>query len=174
MNTIHSPLFVAVTLLAMQIALAQKPPEPLLHTIVVNASVTQVWKAFTTRDGIESWMAASASVELRVGGLMRTSYVKLDDLDSGAAIHNRILSFDPERMISLQCVRTPEKFPFKAAIAKAWTNIYFESVGENKTRVTSRMLGFDNTPESVQCRNFFVQGNQIELDALTKHFGKSK
>jgi uncharacterized protein YndB with AHSA1/START domain len=174
MNTLTSHLLITAPLLALHLSHIQKPADPVVHSIVVNAPVSTVWKAYTTGEGMQSWMAASASVDLRVGGLIRTSYEKTDDLNAGGAIHNRILSFDPERMISIQCVRTPEKFPFKSAIARAWTNLYFESVGENKTKVTSRMLGFDDSAESVQCRNFFVQGNQIEMDELAKKFGKAK
>ncbi len=146
--------------------------QPLVHTAVVPAPVSEVWKAYTTTKGITSWMVAAGTIDLKVGGLMRTSYTAGSDLKGPDVIENKILSFDPERMVSIQCVRTPARFPFEAAIKKVWTNLYFESAGEGQTKVTCRMLGFDGSNDSTQMRLFFMKGNQSELDGLVKHFAK--
>jgi uncharacterized protein YndB with AHSA1/START domain len=39
---------------------------------VVSAPVSEVWKAWTTSEGLKSWLAPHADIELRIGGLMRT------------------------------------------------------------------------------------------------------
>lgn len=145
--------------------------EPLTHTAIVHAPVKEVWKAFTTTEGIKSWMVASGVVDLRVGGYLRTSYQPNSKLDGPDVIENRILAFDPERMLTIQNVRAPEKFPLKKAIEKVWTVIYFDAMGD-KTRVTTRMIGFDGSKDSTSLRRFFLDGNQQELDALVKRFAK--
>ena len=44
--------------------------------IVVDASVEQVWQAWTTRAGIVSFFARDASVEARVGGRSRSMWIR--------------------------------------------------------------------------------------------------
>jgi uncharacterized protein YndB with AHSA1/START domain len=146
--------------------------QPLVHFANVKAPVKDVWDAYTTTNGIKSWMVAEGTIDLKLGGLMRTSYTAGSDLTGKDVIENKIISFDPERMLTIQTVRFPEGFPFKTAITKVWTVLYFESMGTKVTKVTCRMLGWDGTDESTQMRKFFMRGNQQELDELQKHFGK--
>jgi uncharacterized protein YndB with AHSA1/START domain len=83
------------------------PPDMVVTDAVVNAPLSQVWDAFTTKAGMESWMVANADIEARVGGRMRTSYRKGADLDGDTAIHHSILSIDPGRMLSYRTVKSP-------------------------------------------------------------------
>ncbi|MCE9557346.1 MAG: SRPBCC domain-containing protein [Armatimonadetes bacterium] len=145
---------------------------PLVHFATVDAPLKDVWNAYTTTEGIKSWMVAEGTIDLKIGGLMRTSYTPGSKLNGPDVIENKIICFDPERLVSLQTVRTPESFPFKKAIAGVWTNLYFEAVGPKQTKVTCRTLGFDGSQESTSLRLFFNRGNQQELDELVKHFSK--
>jgi uncharacterized protein YndB with AHSA1/START domain len=146
---------------------------PVVHSIVVDASASEVWKAWTTSEGAASWMVAQADIDLRIGGLMRTHYDKTGKLGDAGTIENQILSFDPERMLSIRTVKTPERFPFKKAIQSMWTVIYLEPVEAHKTRVTVRSLGFAADVESQQMRAFFDRGNKITVDALAARFRES-
>jgi uncharacterized protein YndB with AHSA1/START domain len=144
--------------------------DPITTEAVVNAPVDQVWKAWTTADGIQTWMVARTDIDLRPGGLWRTSYTRDADLDGDAAIHHRILVVDPGRMLAFQTVKTPKTFPFPTAIRKTWTIVYFDSADGGRTVVTVRMLGYDEDEESQKMRAFFVNGNKATLDALVKTF----
>lgn len=146
--------------------------QPLVVYDTVNAPPKEVWKAYATTEGIKSWMVAEGTIDLRIGGLMRTSYTKGSDLKGPDVIENKIISFDPERMLAMQCVRTPNNFPFKKAILDVWTVLYFDAVGTDKTKVTCRTIGFDGTQESTNLRLFFMRGNKMEMDELVKHFAK--
>ena len=137
---------------------------------VVNAPVSRVWEAFTTKTGMESWLVANGDIDPRVGGKMRTSYRKGADLDGDTAIHQTILSVDPERMLSYRTVKSPAGFPFAAVIGQTWTVIYFEPLDAGRTKVTVKMLGYSNDAESQQMRAFFDVGNKATLDALVKRF----
>jgi uncharacterized protein YndB with AHSA1/START domain len=137
---------------------------------VVDAPVSRVWEAFTTKAGMESWMVASGDIDPRVGGRMRTSYRKGADLEGDTAIHQTILSIDPERMLSYRTVKSPAGFPFAATIGQTWTVIYFEPLDARRTKVTVKMLGYANDAESQKMRAFFEGGNKATLDALVKRF----
>ena len=117
-------------------------------------------------------MVAKTSIDLSVGATWRTSYSKDSTLDDDAAIHQSILAYDPGRMFSFRTIKVPKGFAFPNAIAKTWTVIYLELVGERQTKVTVRMLGFTDDEESQKMRGFFERGNQQTLDGLIKRFAK--
>jgi uncharacterized protein YndB with AHSA1/START domain len=144
--------------------------DPVATIGIVNAPVGEVWKALTTKEGIESWMVAKTEFELRVGATWKTSYSKESTLDDDAAIHHTILAYDPGRMLSFRTIKFPKGFAFPNALAKTWTVIYLEPVGDRQTRFTGRMLGFTDDEESQKMRAFFERGNQQTLDSLIKRF----
>jgi uncharacterized protein YndB with AHSA1/START domain len=137
---------------------------------VVPAPLSEVWQAFTTRAGIESWMVGTGDIDLRIGGLLRTSYQKGADLDGDTAIHQVILSLDPQRMLSYRVVKPPKGFPFADQIGSTWTVVYFEVIDGMHTRVTARMFGYTEDPQSQKMRAFFETGNQATMNALLKRF----
>ena len=65
--------------------------QPLVTEGVVTAPLDSVWNAFTTTAGLESWMAAHASFELRIGGVMQTVYLPTAKLGDPSTIENTIL-----------------------------------------------------------------------------------
>ena len=139
---------------------------------VVDAPVADVWKAWTTRDGMELWMVGKTDFELTVGATYHTSYDKQSSLDDDRTIHQQLLAYDPGRMIAMRTVKAPNGFPFPNAIGKTWTVIYLEPVGPAQTRVTARMIGFTADEESQKMRAFFERGNRATLDSLVKRFAK--
>lgn len=155
--------------IAATFAVASKP-EPLILSEVIPASPKRVWNAFTTREGQESWQVAHADIDLRVGGLMRTQYAKEGQIGDENTINNLIMSYDPERMLSIRIVNPPKNFPFKKAAESVWTILYFEPVTAEQTRVTVKMLGWTEEEESKKMREFFVTGNKWVLDKLKAHF----
>lgn len=162
--------FVIALLLTSSLMQAATSLDPVVTEAVVNAPISRVWEAFTTKAGMESWMAVNGDIDPRVGGRMRTSHRKGADLDGDTAIHQTILSIDPERMLSYRTVKSPAGFPFAAAIGQTWTVIYFEPLDAGRTKVTVRMLGYSNDAESQKMRAFFDAGNKATLDALVKRF----
>jgi uncharacterized protein YndB with AHSA1/START domain len=161
---------VIIVLMLSSLLQASVSSDPVVVEAIVNAPVNQVWDAFTTKGGIESWMAASGDIDPRVGGKMRTTHRKGADLDGETAIHQTILSVDPQRMLSYRTVKSPEGFPFAATIGRTWTVIYLEALDADRTKVTAKMLGYANDAESQKMRAFFEVGNKATLDALVKRF----
>jgi uncharacterized protein YndB with AHSA1/START domain len=145
--------------------------EPIVSEVIVDAPIETVWTAWTTVEGIQSWMVAKTDIEFRVGGLWRTTYTRDADLAGDAAIHHRILAFDPGRMLAFQTVRTPKNFPFPG-ILRTWTVVYLEPLDNARTKVTVRMLGYEDDAESAKMRAFFEKGNHATVDALVKRFAR--
>lgn len=160
-------------LIAVLVTLVPGPADSLSHEGIVPAPADKVWAAFTTREGLESWCVAHASVDLRLGGKMLTHYRKEGTIGDEGTIENTYLAYDPARMLSFKITKAPKGFPFTAPAEKVWTVVYFEPVGSDRTKVTIRMLGYDRTEASQQMRRFFDAGNKATLDALIAHFKKA-
>jgi uncharacterized protein YndB with AHSA1/START domain len=164
LNTLHERL--------AQSAAGADPTAPLLVEGVVDAPVEQVWSAFTTKQGLESWMVAMAEIDLRVGGKMLTKYKNEGVLGDEGTIENTILSFEPNHMISIKATKPPAGFPFMNAIQRMWTIVYFEPLGDEQTRVRCVGVGFGDDEESRKMRAHFDHGNAWTLQKLAEHFRK--
>jgi uncharacterized protein YndB with AHSA1/START domain len=137
---------------------------------IVEAPVSAVWAALTTREGQESWNVAHAEIDLRIGGKMRTHYDPKGKIGDPNTIENTILSFEPNHVLSIQVANPPAKFPFKEAIKKVWTVIRFEELAPSRTRLTITGLGYGNDDESKKLRQFFDKGNAYTIKKLQEKF----
>lgn len=149
-------------------------PQVVAHEAIVDASAADVWDAFTTREGIESWMVPHAEIDFRVGGLMLTNYNPQGVIGDDGTIENTIISYDPQRMLSIKATKPPAKFPFKNALKNMWTVIYLEPNGAHHTNVIVRSMGFTNDEESQKMREHFDKGNAWTLKKLQERFGSPK
>jgi uncharacterized protein YndB with AHSA1/START domain len=143
--------------------------EPVVTEAVVNAPVDAVWKAFTQKPQLEQWMVAKTELELKVGGTWRTSYSKDSDLNDDRSIHHTVLAFDEGHMLAFRTIKTPKDFPYPA-ITRTWTVVYFTPADSGRTRVTARMMGFEDDEQGRNMRAFFERGNRSDMDALVKFF----
>ena len=165
---LHISLITLLSLLALAL------PVRALETIVtegeVGAPVSAVWTAWTTTAGLKSWLAPHVDMELRIDGLMRTNYDPKGSLGDSGTIENRVMSFEPEKMLSIRVAKAPEKFPFKNRIAEMWTVLYFQPTPDGKTLLRIVGLGFGSDEESQRMKDFFRQGNAFTLGQLQKRF----
>ncbi len=144
----------------------------LVHEAVVTAPVADVWKAFTTSAGFESWAVAHAEIDLRVGGEMRSNYDPNGTIGDENTIVNEILAFEPERMLSIRNTRTPEGFPDADLFGQTWSVIYFEPENGARDRTHVRIvgLGWGEGADWDVLYNFFNAGNAQTLAELQKKF----
>lgn len=142
----------------------------LRQSIMVDAPVKDVWRAFTTSEGWMNWAVPYAHVELRIGGLIETSYApnaKRGDADN---IHNRILSFLPYRMLSFRAEQAPPGFEHFELLESLHSVVEFEAVDESRTRVTIYGVGYRQGEDFDELLDFFRQGNAWTFAQLEKRF----
>ena len=144
--------------------------EPQVTEGFINAPVAEVWQLFTTSEGYKATGVAQASIDLRIGGEMRTHYDPQGTLGDARTIVNEILAYEPERMLALRIKRAPADFPHKEATSGTWTVIYLNQAGENMTQVRIVGLGYTDTPASQAMRKFFEDGNRATLDHIAKRY----
>jgi uncharacterized protein YndB with AHSA1/START domain len=164
MNQHFTLAFMAI-LAFSSISVAQERRE--VFEVEIDASVDDIWEAFTTTEGIKSWVAPLAEVDFKVGGKWRANYNKDGKLGDAITIENTILCYDPKRMIALKATGFPEGFPFKDAAKDTWSVFYFHPVSKTRTKITVVGLGYNDTPQSKKRRSFFETANKYSMDQLS-------
>jgi uncharacterized protein YndB with AHSA1/START domain len=158
------------TLFALAVPTAAFADRTLEHEATVDAPVADVWDAFTTNEGFESWAVAHAEIDLRVGGDMRTSYNPQSTLHDEHTIVNRILSLEPQRMLSIRNVQAPAGFKNAELFQGCWTVIYFEPIAPDRTHVRIAGMGYGEGPGWDDIYNKFKWGNGYTLQKLQERF----
>lgn len=142
----------------------------LRHEAVMSAPVARVWRAFTTVDEMRFFIAPVIAIDLRPGGLWESSYDPDAKIGTPGNIQNEILSFVPEKMLSIRIRATPPRFPHPEVGKSVWTVLWFEDIGGGKTRVTVEMLPWKSGPEADLLYGFFDAGNEITLVRAQNYF----
>ncbi len=166
--------FTLVTLFAIGAKASENSADSMkaIYITQVDAPISKVWQAFSTKQGLESWMAPVADVDMKVGGLMLSNYDANGSLEDESAIANSILSFEPERMLSLKASKFPKDFPFVKAAKKTWSIFYFTPISVNTTEIKVVGLGYTDSEESKKMRSFFEGANSYSLNQLKKALAK--
>jgi len=149
--------------------LAAADVSPLVVEGIIEAPVSEVWKVFSTPEGYRLLGPAQCDMDFRVGGLIRSCYSATATLGDPSTIQNRILSFEPGRMVSFRIDRPPQGFPFPNAWQGVWTVATFTDLG-GRTGLRLAMMGYTADEESQRMREFFKSGNAWALKKLQQHF----
>ena len=140
------------------------------QSLEIAAPVRAVWNAFATTEGWRAWGAPVANVDLRVGGVIESSYDPAVALGSGATIRNRITAFVPERMLAFVNEQAPPRTAFDVpTFQRLQTIIFFEPVGATRTRVTVTQAGYGQDRNFDGVYRFFRWGNAQTLEQLRRH-----
>jgi uncharacterized protein YndB with AHSA1/START domain len=82
----------------------------IIKEIVVPADQPQVWEAWTTRQGIESFFAPEAVIDARPGGAFHIHINPYADKGMKGADDMRFIAVQPPRMLSFDW-NAPPNFP---------------------------------------------------------------
>jgi uncharacterized protein YndB with AHSA1/START domain len=137
-----------------------------VNDAIVQAPVAAVWKVFSTPAGYKLLGVAQVDMDFRIGGLIRSSYAAHGTLGDADTIENRILAYEPQRMLAIAIERAPQAFPYREAWKHTWTVITLTRVRENATLVHIASMGFGTDEESTAMRHFFEKGNAATLKLL--------
>ena len=141
--------------------------------IVVNASIDKTWKMVATEEGIKKWMAPVASLNLAIGGVLKTNYNETAKIDDKGTITLGIINYIPSEIITYK-ITLNELFAEKCR--KEDKNlqhiIQLKSSGPGKTRIISTMTGWGQGKEWDDAYSFFEKGNAWTFQKLLKAFAE--
>ena len=139
----------------------------LIHRVLIEAPVSDVWKAYTTDKGYAAWAATQAAIDLRVGGEIQTRYDKDGKLGEKGTNRLRIVNYVPNELLTLQA-QPAKNWP--AYLTKNAKNLYnvilFRRQSNAKTEVTSYGLGYGADKEYDAIIGFFKTANETLLKKL--------
>jgi uncharacterized protein YndB with AHSA1/START domain len=165
-------IFHAAVLAALVSVASAQPLQPdIAVTRVIAAPVAEVWKAWTTPEGIESFFAPKAArVEPRPGGAFELWFgVNLPEGSRGSEgclFH----SVTPMEQLVFQW-NAPPTIP---AIRPLRTLVYldFKPLDGNRTELTLRNFGYGQGHDWQKSRAYFERAWNAVMDNLQKRFAK--
>ncbi|MEP7065513.1 MAG: SRPBCC domain-containing protein [Gemmatimonadota bacterium] len=129
--------------------------------ITVPAARSEVWKAFSTSEGLSTWLAPNAVVDLRPGGEWMVHFA------GSSSAGGNIVSFVPKKQIVIAAM-APEQFP---TVRAQRTSAKFELEDRGKeTLVRLTQTGWKDGDEWDRAYEYLTAGNAQLLAALHKRF----
>jgi uncharacterized protein YndB with AHSA1/START domain len=124
----------------------------------IPAPLHDVWEAFTTKQGLSSWLAPDVSVELKPGGDWLVKF-------PGSTGGGTIVSFVPEKEIVISAL-APDSFPHvRATRTRA---VFTFAADGHSTRVGLKQTGWQSGAEWDAAYEYLAAGN-AQLLAMLHH-----
>jgi uncharacterized protein YndB with AHSA1/START domain len=147
----------------------------LQESVVIDAPVAILWKAFADTEEFKRWNSPVAAIDLRVGGSLEASYDPKTVLGNPDNIRHRIITYLPERLLVFQNIQAPHELPNADRFQKTVIVLQYEPLGPTRTRVTLSCTGWANDPESDRLYAFFREDNAEVLEKMkTVYEGKAR
>ena len=157
-----------VVLAAMVLPSAQAQERAINERITVKANVDDVWKAWTTTDGIKSFFAPDARIELRVDGPFQVYMNPYAEPGLKGADDMRIIGFQDKKMLSFNW-NAPPSLP-EARKQRSVVIVRFISRGDAITDETIHHVGWGEGGEWDKAHNYFSKSWPNVLKNLQKRF----
>lgn len=137
--------------------------------VVVPALLAQVWRAWTTEEGAESFFAPRCHIELRPGGAYEILFVPDAEPGRRGAEGMRVMAVQPPRMLAFTW-NAPHSLP---AVRDQMTHVVIRlsEAGPGQTRVALRHDGWGEGGEWDQAFQYFTRAwNDVVLPRLKYRF----
>jgi len=136
--------------------------------IVVKAGVDEVWKAWTTSEGIKTFFAPDARVELRVDGPFQIYINPFGEPGMKGADDMRIIGFQEKKMLSFNW-NAPPSLP-EARKQRSVVIVRFTSRGDQLTEVSLHHVGWGDGGEWDKAFLYFSKAWPVVLKNLARRF----
>jgi uncharacterized protein YndB with AHSA1/START domain len=122
---------------------------------IVDAGSDRVWDAWTTEEGIKSFLAPACNIELRIDGPYEIFFDPEAEPGRRGGEGVRILALEPKRMLSI----TWNAPPHLSEVRKQWTHVTveFEETRKGQTRVTLTHDGWGEGEEWDEAFAYFTR-----------------
>jgi uncharacterized protein YndB with AHSA1/START domain len=159
----------AIALASWQASAEERVQErAIVEKITVKANVDDVWRAWTTTEGIKSFFAPDAKVELRVDGPFEIYINPLAEPGLRGGDDLRVIGFQEKKMLSFTW-NAPPSLP-EARKQRSVVIVRFVSRGDALTDVTLTHLGWGEGGEWDKAYDYFAKSWPNVLKNLKKRF----
>jgi len=146
------------------------PGDILSKVVVVNANLADVWRAWTTEDGLR-FISAESRVALEPGGAYEW-FLDLEPDEQGlrGAEGSHLLAVLPEDLIVFNWTFPPSIPTLRASRAMNQVVVRFEALGPKQTRVRLDAGGWREGEDWHRGREYFDQAWSTVLTRLQESF----
>jgi uncharacterized protein YndB with AHSA1/START domain len=159
---------VGAILLASGVAAVAAAERTIAREIVVDATLEQVWQAWTRREGIVSFLAPDANVDARAGGPFHIYMDPLGAPGMKGADEMRYMAVQPMKMISFDW-NAPPSLP-EVRKQRTFVVVRFESIAPKQVRLTLSHSGWGDGGEWDKAYAYFDRAWGNVLANLKKRF----
>jgi len=134
---------------------------------LVGTPVGEVFTDWTTAEGLQSFFAVEAHVELEANGRFDVWFMPDAEPGQRGSDGSKVLGFQKNRMLSATWVMPPympEINPHHTFI-----QVWFDDLGEDGTRVRLYHHGFGDGPAWDEGYDYFAKAWPQVMDAYSKH-----
>ena len=146
------------------------PDRAITKDTVVRASVADVWTAWTTSGGIQSFFAPEAIVDPKPDGAFRLHFNPYAPPGSKGADDMRFLALQKERMLSFTW-NAPPHLP-DARLQRTVVIVRVDPLSDNETRVRLSHVGWGDGGEWDKAYDYFDRAWSAVLANLQKRFAE--
>lgn len=160
----------AALLAAFAIVSTSAQERTIAKDVMVKAPAADVWKAWTTNEGIQSFFAPQAFVEPRAGGAFHIHFNPYAPAGMKGADDMRVLAIQEGKMLSFTW-NAPPYYP-EVRGQNTYVTVRLKPVSENETRVTLVHGGWGDGGQWDQVYEYFVKAWGHVLGNLQKRFAE--
>ncbi len=143
----------------------------LRHEVIVQASLKDVWNAWTTTEGVKSFFSENADIQLAPGCRYEVYFLMDRPYGQRGSEDCRVLSFLPLTMLSFEWNAPPEFGELRDK--RTVVVLQFEELDPEKVRVVLCQHSWGTGPQWDRLYDYFDKAWQYVLDSLQKKFASS-
>lgn len=141
----------------------------LTKSVLVEATVDEVWRAWTTLEGVKRFFAPDAGLDIRPHGKYEILFDPEEPKGHKGSEGCTVLSYVPPKMFSFTWGAPPE-FPNARKEIAQWVVLFFDDAGQNRTLVRFQEFGWKDDKEGKQVYDYFDQAWELVLARLAHSF----
>ncbi|AIE85754.1 hypothetical protein OP10G_2386 [Fimbriimonas ginsengisoli Gsoil 348] len=134
---------------------------------VIDAPVAEVWKAWTTAEGLQSFMCQKATVDLKLNGRFEIEFSTDPPIGRHGSEGCKVLSYIPEKMLSFTWNAPPDQPVMR--LRHTFVVLQFTPQGD-KTRIDLSQGGWGTGPESDKTYAYFDEAWPVVLSWCQQRF----
>ncbi len=148
---------------------ASDPTDRIVHKeVTVTAPREEVWRAWTTTEGVNTFFSPDAHVELRAGGPYEIYFIPSAPYGERGSEGCRVLSYLPMEMFSFEW-NAPPSFGDLRGI-HTWVVLRLDELGDGRVRVRLDHLGWGEGEDWAALSDYFDKAWSYVLGNLEKRF----
>lgn len=135
------------------------------------ASPADVYRTISTPEGWKTWAVPAAFGEVKLNGVLETSYNKDAKPGDATNIKQQFMDLVPNRRVAFRTIQTPAGFPHPELYKQTVATLELTPEA-NGTNLRFTHSGFGKGKEFDELYGFFVEGDKQTMEELRKLFAK--